>query len=536
MPNEVFANGLEVACKVADGVSTAAFPDPCWSPPFPSAGKVLIPYANTAFAKDLTNASKTVMITGKPVALKDYSFFKTSSGNEPATMALGMGKKTGVIKGKTYFRSWSMDVFIEGYNVCRHTDKMTHNHGSDPGNTGNWTYIDTATTERKCRRDRNRVKDECEIKDGENRRFRRKQEKRARRHNPPRRVTPRDKTWKDKNCLGLMIKPTNIESLESRLNDFQNEVMEVMHDIDQVIIDLMVDKAADFGVRAGAKHAAALGCTVFSPAGTAACETGVFVYNVGDGIYTAVTGAMDVFELKDEIGALRDQLNTGLEYIEQLDKYRKGEITKDEFWEHFRDQMKEMVANNDCLKARKCMLSPYNKSQTANSHGTDRNTVRNHNTQGRVGSADDLFGQLGNASVGGCCPGQTGHHLLPEAWFKNCPAYTNSVHRAAPVVCAEGTGHSDGTHGTFHTETDEITKQHLGEVLSMSRAIELAAEAHKNAVDRDFGERWFGMEHCDPDCIKAQLDTFYKQIDCEPVPTTKDGSTEQQTTEGSGVE
>lgn len=95
MPNEVFANGLEVACKVADGVSTAAFPDPCWSPPFPSAGKVLIPYANTAFAKDLTNASKTVMITGKPVALKDYSFLKPVLGTSLPPWRLVWVRKQG---------------------------------------------------------------------------------------------------------------------------------------------------------------------------------------------------------------------------------------------------------------------------------------------------------------------------------------------------------------------------------------------------------------------------------------------------------
>jgi len=136
MANEVFANGLEIACKAADGVSSAAFPDVCFTP------KVPVPFANTALAKDTTNGSKTVLISGKEVVLKDYSYIKTSSGDTGAKGKKGLA--TSAKNGKAYFRSWSMNVKVEGYNVCRHTDSMTHNHGSFPGNTGQWKYIDTA--------------------------------------------------------------------------------------------------------------------------------------------------------------------------------------------------------------------------------------------------------------------------------------------------------------------------------------------------------------------------------------------------------
>jgi hypothetical protein len=136
----VFANGLGIACKAVDGKSTAAFPDPCWTNPGPSVGPVVVPFANTAYARDTANASKTVFIGGKPVMLRDKSYFKTSTGNEAA--AYGKGLSTGVKQGKAYFASWSMNVKIEGYNVCRHTDLMTHNHGSVPGNTAVWNYTD----------------------------------------------------------------------------------------------------------------------------------------------------------------------------------------------------------------------------------------------------------------------------------------------------------------------------------------------------------------------------------------------------------
>ncbi|WP_220815175.1 DUF4150 domain-containing protein [Pseudomonas paralcaligenes] len=128
METHVYANDNEFCSKAADGVSTAAFPDPCWSPPAPSAGPVLIPYPNTAFARNLENGTTTVFVCGTPVAKKDVSYLADSTGDEPATRQLGMGLHSKVITGKAYFVDWSPDVKVEGLNVCRHTDPMTHNH------------------------------------------------------------------------------------------------------------------------------------------------------------------------------------------------------------------------------------------------------------------------------------------------------------------------------------------------------------------------------------------------------------------------
>lgn len=128
MKTNVFANDNEICSRASDGQSSPAFPDPCWSPPGPGAGPVLLPYPNTAFACELENGSTTVFICNTPVALKDVSYLANSIGNEPATMAFAKGQKTGVIKGKAYFTDWSPNVKFEGLNVCRHFDPMTHNH------------------------------------------------------------------------------------------------------------------------------------------------------------------------------------------------------------------------------------------------------------------------------------------------------------------------------------------------------------------------------------------------------------------------
>ncbi|WP_316679411.1 DUF4150 domain-containing protein, partial [Ralstonia chuxiongensis] len=95
----------------------------------------MIPYPNTAFAKDITNGTATVFIHGKEVAIEDHSYFATSTGNEPATQAFNKGVATGVITGKAYFTQWSSNVFFEGFGVPRHTDLVGHNQGSAPSNT-----------------------------------------------------------------------------------------------------------------------------------------------------------------------------------------------------------------------------------------------------------------------------------------------------------------------------------------------------------------------------------------------------------------
>ncbi|WP_437882281.1 PAAR-like domain-containing protein [Pseudomonas sp. LRF_L74] len=164
MANEVFANGMEVSCKAAQGKSVACFPDVCFTPPQapPTPMGVPIPYPNTGMSKDTTNGTRSVKITGKEVMLKDRSYFKTSYGDEA-----GCAPKKGVItsrnKGKVYFTAWSMNVKFEGLNVVRHMDLTTHNHASQPGNTPPWIYADSMTSGDKdpCAGDRAKQENDC---------------------------------------------------------------------------------------------------------------------------------------------------------------------------------------------------------------------------------------------------------------------------------------------------------------------------------------------------------------------------------------
>lgn len=136
MSHDVFANTWQIAAKSSMNKSIARFPDVCLSPPGPPAGPIPIPYADTSFSTDLKNGSQTVKIGGKPAALAQQSYYQPSVlGNEAATRSFGANVITHQITGKTYFQAWSMDVKIEGKNVCRHIDLTTSNHNSPPAAT-----------------------------------------------------------------------------------------------------------------------------------------------------------------------------------------------------------------------------------------------------------------------------------------------------------------------------------------------------------------------------------------------------------------
>lgn len=143
MANQVFANGMEVSCKAADGKSICAFPDVCFTPPQTPATPpgVPIPYPNTGLASDTSDGSTTVKISGQEVMLKNKSYFKKSTGDEAGSAPL-KGVVTHKITGKVYFTAWSMDVKVEGENVVRMMDLTTHNHGSSPGNSPPYLYTD----------------------------------------------------------------------------------------------------------------------------------------------------------------------------------------------------------------------------------------------------------------------------------------------------------------------------------------------------------------------------------------------------------
>jgi hypothetical protein len=166
MANEVYANGMELACKAGSGKTICAMPDVCFTPPENPATPpgVPVPYPNTGFDSDTTEGSKTVMISGKEIMLKNKSYFKKSTGDE-AGCAAKKGMLSSTNTGKVYFVKWSMDVKFEAENVDRHLDMTTDNHNSPNANeAAPWTFIYSAAIPppgHPCEVEINTAKREC---------------------------------------------------------------------------------------------------------------------------------------------------------------------------------------------------------------------------------------------------------------------------------------------------------------------------------------------------------------------------------------
>lgn len=153
MANDVYANGREISCKAGSGKSIACFPDVCFTPPDKTPATPLgvpIPYPNFGFAKDTSEGSRSVTISGKEVMLRDTSYFKKSTGDEAAKPTQKKGLITSVVQGKVYFTSWSPDVKIEKKNVVRHLDMTTHNHASTNLNAATTAHQDSQTPPKAC--------------------------------------------------------------------------------------------------------------------------------------------------------------------------------------------------------------------------------------------------------------------------------------------------------------------------------------------------------------------------------------------------
>jgi hypothetical protein len=528
----VFANGLSIACKSVDGKSVVAFPDPCWTNPGPSAGPIVLPFANTAYAKDTANASKTVFIGGKPIMLKDKSYFKTSEGNEAA--AYGKGFFTGVKKGKAYFASWSMNVKVEGFNVCRHTDLMTHNHASQPSNTATWYYTDRPDGKppKECAKDCERIEEacgkgvsKCEAKEmcGSGSCPDKKAKKKAA-------ETKRKKgnaismfkkkfgsklkdfrNWKQEHCRGaLLINSCGFDKAGDMMDQLNQQVEDLTNFKDS--IPKMFEEFVDgLGAESLSKWADEMVGALVGKGAEKIAYKKVPILGQIDMIYDGVQGIGNLSDFRKTLETTLPQLSNGLadlgnqvqesidvlkSDVNMLERIKNGEIDKDEFLEI----QKKQAQRNPCVSARKCNLQPY---------GKDRSLAKEE----------------------GCCPGQTPHHMIPNSMMQipeseagggssalrntkdssgqaNCPEYT---HGSAPTVCAEGRSQNECTHKEVHDESANLFDlSNEANNLSLDQVISDSAKAHEKTFKRS-GCSKSKKNPKKTGCIEAQLRDYFKK-------------------------
>ncbi|MDK2126513.1 HNH/endonuclease VII fold toxin-2 domain-containing protein [Parachitinimonas caeni] len=148
---------------------------------------------------------------------------------------------------------------------------------------------------------------------------------------------------------------------------------------------------------------------------------------------------------------------------------------------------------NKCLQAKKCKFIPF------------KNTDKEK--QAKDGK--------------GCCPGQTGHHVMPDAMFRSLdqPAPSSGTKKRkrndketfgcwgnydegdAPTICVEGTSNHGGSHGLMHDNSTKV----LGDVLSQPEM------DYRKARDLMSDALYDAFPNCSKECTKAQLDNYYKK-------------------------
>lgn len=498
MDTNVFINSREACSKATDGKSAGAFPDPCWSPPPPPTGPIVVPYSNTAYARDLQNGTATVFICKTMVAQKDRSFFSTSQGDEPATPGFQKGVSSGVIKGKAYFKSWSPNVKFEGLEVPRHDDLMTHNHGST-ANTPPVYYKDSAKVVEQCAKQIRKMEDHCKPDE---------HHRRKRKGIPKGKDNDKSGSWVLDHCGPLMLKP-GLDQFDDWLKDWKDIdslLANAKKELENTVINKLEKEISEYAAKKIGKLAARRALTGWIPF-VGWVMTAYDVVSTGIELYETIP------EMKKELEELKNISQKLDEAIHKFEKYKdKIKNFKNLPEEKQKSLANEMMAetqaayafSNRCLRARKCMLVPYNKTNALNSW------------EGK-----------------GCCPGQTGHHLLADTMFRdqektaatrkewnNDPSHRNEEGKLtykmprnkyptkecwgkytegeAPTICLEGKDNHTGTHGAMHAATATLIKAgHYGKEMSYEAARDIAIDE----VALMYG--------CDKSCLKAQLDKAY---------------------------
>ncbi len=118
-------NGLSLVHKDSGGVAKATLTDVCLTPT--SSGPAPINYPNIAYSKDLVKGTTTIFADGGHMCANKGSEFSKSIGDEAGSVG---GQSSGTHLAEASWITYSPDVFLEGKNACRLTDKMLMNHGN----------------------------------------------------------------------------------------------------------------------------------------------------------------------------------------------------------------------------------------------------------------------------------------------------------------------------------------------------------------------------------------------------------------------
>lgn len=160
-------------------------------------------------------------------------------------------------------------------------------------------------------------------------------------------------------------------------------------------------------------------------------------------------------------------------FQKKYEKYRKK-------YEEALAKLTEDINNdkaNECAKARRCKLVPFNAKKDG---------------------------------VKGCCPGQTPHHVIPKSSFfkisvtdgEKLAATAKYNPDKAPCICLEGESNTAGNHGLVHTAHIEISEGEMvnGQKYPFSQHNAICSKAASRAAS-----------HCSKKCLEHQVKEGHKK-------------------------
>ena len=324
-------------------------------------------------------------------------------------------------------------------------------------NTPTSYYLDTAAAQKDCKKDKEEMEKKCAPDD---------KNKSRGKGRPKSRQTHKDghkdASWVLDHCGPLMVQPglKNFDEWRNEFADINTALSKIADTLKDNVIAKLEQEALEYTGKQIAKLAVRRGLTGWIP--------------VVGWVLTAVDVGMTAYDAATKISTIRETVADLKGTVERL-KDASGKISstlgkyKDELkgWKDLSEKKKKEVANqvmadiqsayaaaDPCLRARKCMLVPFNKDGAAKWAGK------------------------------GCCPGQTGHHLLPDAMFRDAakgeaakkawaadPANRNAEGKlrsmprdklpkrecwggysegGSPTICVEGNNQHMGSHGALH--------------------------------------------------------------------------------------
>lgn len=318
--------------------------------------------------------------------------------------------------------------------------------------------------------------------------------------------------WMENHCKGLWNKPggdtpgdetdpvtgkkkgvPNVDKFKKQVEDHLNKQIAEYENVAKGAMDKLQKFAGDYmkdhlkdTMGAAAEKAAKRAALSRFPTLMAIVGRVSFYEGLGK-LLGNVAGAVLTGDMENQFNAIEKAVTDALGKVEELKKLAS------------RGGMEDAVAStqaaiayaNPCIKARKCLLVPYKKT--------------------------------GSVDGDGCCPGQTGHHVLPGAMFnkfekkdgkyevkkdakgndakRDCWGKYN--HNDALTMCLEGTTNraTNGSHGLAHAGTAALL---VKDRESPDMDYTNARNKMSKMMAKEFG--------CDEECIKKQLDDSYSKM------------------------